>query len=81
MNSGTLFGQRKTVADPGFPVGGGHQPVGGALTSDTYTFRQKCMRKQKKLILFGGACRRCPPGSANERCVLSGDTCVNVKSH
>ena len=36
-----------TVADPGFPVG-------GAPTSDTYTFRQKHMRKWKKLILLGG---------------------------
>ena len=43
-----------TVADPGFPVGGGRRPVGGAPTSDAYTFRQKCMQKQKKLILLGG---------------------------
>ena len=34
---------------------------GGAPTSDAYTFRQKRMRKQKKLILLrGGARRRCP---------------------
>ena len=43
-----------TVADPGFPVG-------GAPTSDTYTFWRKHMRKRKKLILLGGARRRRPP--------------------
>ena len=48
-----------------FPLGG-RRPVGGAPTSDVYTFRQKHMRKQKKLILLGGArASSIPPGSAN----------------
>ena len=50
-----------TVADPGFPIGGGgHRPIGGVPTSDTYTFRQKHMQKRKKLILLGGVRRRRP---------------------
>ena len=36
-----------------FPLGV-PRPVGGAPTSDAYTFRWKHMRKQKKLILLGG---------------------------
>ena len=47
-----------SVADPGFPVGG------GAPTSNAYTFQQKCMRKRKKLILLGGGAAA-PPESAN----------------
>ena len=50
----------KSVADPGFPVGGGADPLGGAPTSDAYTFWQKCMQKQKKWILLGGTCQRHP---------------------
>ena len=34
-----------TVADPGFPIEGGTDPLGGAPTSDVSTFWQKCMRK------------------------------------
>ena len=37
------------VVDPGFPIG-------GVPTSNAYTFWQKHMRKQKKLILLGAAC-------------------------
>ena len=36
---GSVKRLRTTVADPGFPVGG------GVPTSDVGTFRQKCMRK------------------------------------
>ena len=39
-----------SVADPGFPVGGG----GGGPTSNVGAFRQKHMRKQKNWILLGG---------------------------
>ena len=46
------------VADPGFPIGG-HQPIGGAPTSNAYTFWQK----QKKLILLGGHMPVAPPWS------------------
>ena len=42
------------MADPGFPVGGGAEPLGGVPTSDVGTFWQKCMRKQKNWILLGG---------------------------
>ena len=49
------------VADPGFPVGGGAEPLGGAPTSDVGAFQQK----RKNLIMLGGARRRRPPGSAN----------------
>ena len=34
-----------TVADPGFPVGGGRGPVRGAWASDVGAFWQKCMQK------------------------------------
>ena len=59
-----------SVADPGYSVGGA-DPLGGggAPTSDAYTFRQKQMRKRKKLILLGGA-PAAPPGSANEHNAL-----------
>ena len=38
-----------SVADPGFPIGG-RGPIRGAWTSDTGTFQQKCMRKQKNWV-------------------------------
>ena len=38
------------VADPGFPVGGGVDPLGGAWTSDMGAFWQKCMQKRKNLV-------------------------------
>ena len=46
-----------SVADPGFPIGGGGgaEPLGGAPTSNVGTFRQKCMRKRKNWILLGAA--------------------------
>ena len=37
-----------------FPLGGGRQAVGGALTSDVGAFWQKHMRKRKNWILLGG---------------------------
>ena len=37
---GDMFTILFTVADPGFPVGGGTDPLGGGVpTSDAYTFR------------------------------------------
>ena len=53
-----------SVADPGFPVGGDAEPLGGggAPTSDVGTFQWKCMWKWKNWIpLEGGRL----PGSAN----------------
>ena len=45
-----------------FPLGGGGAPTHwGAPTSDMYTFRQKRMRKRKKLILLGGRAPAAPP--------------------
>ena len=38
------------VVDPGFPVGGGVDPLGGVWTSDVGAFQQKGMRKQKNLV-------------------------------
>ena len=44
-----------SVADPGFPVGGGGvDPLGGVWTSDTGAFQQKCMQKRKNWVLQGG---------------------------
>ena len=62
------FECNETVADPGFPVGGGGGAPSrwGVLTSDVGTFWQKCMRKRKNWILLvvvvggGGARRRRP---------------------
>ena len=50
-----------SVVDPGFPVGRGADPLGGAPTSDVYTFWQKRMQKRKKLILLGGGCMPAMP--------------------
>ena len=49
----------KTVADPGFPVGGGRGPRwGGAWTPEAVTFRKFCMSKRKNLDPEGGGVRR-----------------------
>ena len=65
----TVILPHTSVADPGFPVGGGAPNRWGAPTSDVYTFCQKRMRKRKKLILLGGGggggAGSAPPGSAN----------------
>ena len=34
-----------SVADPGFPVGGGTDLIGGAPTPEAATFRKICMSK------------------------------------
>ena len=47
-----MFDCKKSVADPGFPIGGGMG--GGVLTSDAYTFQRKHKQKRKKWILLGG---------------------------
>ena len=38
---------RYPVADPGFPVGGGVDLVGGVWTPEAVTFRNFCMSKRK----------------------------------
>ena len=43
-----------SVADPGFPVGGGVDLVGGTLTSEAGMFQKFCMSKQKNLDPWGG---------------------------
>ena len=59
--------KQKSVADPGFPIGGAPTHWGGAPTTDAYTFWQKHMRKRKKWILLGEVrAGGAPPlGSAN----------------
>ena len=41
--------RRHPVADPGFPVGGGVDLVGGARTPEAVTNRKFCMSKRKNL--------------------------------
>ena len=54
------------VADPGFPVGGGVDLVGGAWTPEAAMFHKICMSKRKNWSLGGVPRRVCPPGSAND---------------
>ena len=58
----TLF----TVADPGFPVGGGRAPVRGGVDLRCGHFSVKMYAKTKELGPIGGMHRACPPRSANE---------------
>ena len=54
------------MVDPGFPIGGGANLVGGgAPTPDAATFCKIFMSKRKNLDHWGGGRRRRPPGSAN----------------
>ena len=54
-----------TVADPGFPVEGGAEPLGGLPTSNVGTFQQKHV-KMKELDPVGGVrTPAAPPGFAN----------------
>ena len=53
-----------TGADPGFPVGGGASPPGGAPTYDFAKFSEK-LHEIEKIFGRGGWVRRvCPPKSA-----------------
>ena len=45
-----LSQNESTVADPGFPVEGGVDLVGGAWTPEVATFRKICMSKQKNTV-------------------------------
>ena len=57
-----------TVADPGFPVGGGGgEPLGGGTDLRRGHFSVKMYAKTKELdpVWGRGAHRRRPPGSAN----------------
>ena len=56
-----------SVADPGFPVGGGGAPTrwGGCNLRHIH-FSTKTYAKTKEMDPFGGARRRRPPGSAND---------------
>ena len=50
-----------TVADPGFPVGGGGVDfVGGVWTPETVTFWKKLYVKMKESGPLGGVCRARP---------------------
>ena len=48
---------RASVAEPGFPVGGGQPSSGYVPTSDAGTFRQKRMSKRKNWVRLGGGRR------------------------
>ena len=50
--------------DPGFPVGGGANPLGGAPTYDFVKFSEKLHEIEKILDRRGGARRVRPPKSA-----------------
>ena len=54
----------KPGADPGFPVGGGANPPGGAPTYDFAKFCEKLSEIEKILGRRGGARRVRPPKSA-----------------
>ena len=56
--------KKTTRADPGFPVGRGHQPSRGVPTYDFAKFYKKLLEIEK--ILGHGGRRGCPPKSATE---------------
>ena len=62
--------QRDAGADPGFPVGGGANPSGGAPTYEFAKFREKLHEIEKILGRRGGGARagRAPPKSATGMC-------------
>ena len=61
------------MADPGFPVGGGTDPLGGANLQHIH-FLTKTYAKMKEMDPVGGAhAGGAPPGSANEH------HCTNLK--
>ena len=45
------------MADPGFPVGGGMDLVGGDVTPEVVMFQKFCMSKRKNLDPLGGVRR------------------------
>ena len=58
------IGWIKSVADPGFPVGG-HGPHGGMWIPEAVAFRKFCMSKRKSLDLRGACTEHSHPRSAN----------------
>ena len=66
--AGGMCGRRHAGADPGFPVGGGADPPGGAPTYDFAKFREKLHEIEKILGCRRGACRACPPKSTTAMC-------------
>ena len=54
-----------SVADPGFPVGGGCRPVGGDTDLRCVHFSAKTYVKMKEMDPVGGRTPAAPPGSAN----------------
>ena len=58
--------QYRSVADPGFPVGGGCAPIRGGVDLQHGHFLVKMYAKTKELGPIGGACDgHAPPRSAN----------------
>ena len=56
-----------SVADPGFPVGGGRvELVRGTLTPEAVTFRKFVCQNERIWTLGGGHAPGTPPRSANE---------------
>ena len=50
-----------SVADPGFPVGGGRAPIRGGMDLRHRHFLVKMYAKTKELGPMGGVCRARPP--------------------
>ena len=55
-----------TVADPGFPIGGGMDLIGGGVDSRGGYVLKILYVKTKELGPLGGVCWVCPPRSAND---------------
>ena len=53
--------ETSTVADPGFPVGGGAEPLGGGADLQRGCFSVKTYAKTKELDPVGGGARRRRP--------------------
>ena len=59
-----------SVADPGFPIRGGHGPIRGALDLQHGCFSAKMYVKMKELGPMGGVRPARPPRSANEVSII-----------
>ena len=60
-----LYVLHLAVADPGFPVGGDADPLGGGANLRHIHFSAKTYAKTKEIDPVGGACAMVPPGSTN----------------
>ena len=78
--------EMKSVADPGFPIGG-CAPIKGGMDLQRGHFLVKMYVKRKELGPIGGMHCTCPPRSANVKlnnlsiCIVSVSICISICIH